>query len=81
LDDLLFDHAEDLRERKARATRRPLEADTPTGHAIAQLQTLRGIGLMGAFNCPLAVSEDGDDSRGGPAETAGGLMARCCGRA
>jgi len=38
-----------LRERKARATRRPLEADTPTGHAIAQLLTLRGIGLMGAW--------------------------------
>jgi transposase len=38
-----------LRERKARATQRPLGADTPTGHAIAQLLTLRGIGLMGAW--------------------------------
>jgi transposase len=38
-----------LRERKARATRRPPDADTPTGHAIAHLQTLRGIGLIGAW--------------------------------
>jgi len=38
-----------LRERKARARRRPPEAATPTGHAIAQLQTLRAIGVTGAW--------------------------------
>lgn len=38
-----------LRERKARATRQPLDTATPTGHAIAHLQTLRGIGMTGAW--------------------------------
>jgi transposase len=38
-----------LRERKARAVRQPPDATTPTGHAIAHLQTLRGIGPMGAW--------------------------------
>ena len=38
-----------LRERKARATRRPPDTATPTGRAIAHLQTLRGIGLTGAW--------------------------------
>jgi transposase len=38
-----------LRERKARAMRRPPDPTTPTGRAIAHLQTLRGIGLTGAW--------------------------------
>ena len=38
-----------LRERKARGAQRPPDAATPTGHAIAHLQTLRGIGLTGAW--------------------------------
>ena len=38
-----------LRERKARATRQPPDIATPTGHAIAHLQTLRGIGMTGAW--------------------------------
>ena len=37
-----------LRERKARATRQP-DTTTPTGHAIEQLQTLRAIGVTGAW--------------------------------
>jgi transposase len=36
------------RERKARAGRPP-DAATPTGHAIEQLQTLRAIGVTGAW--------------------------------
>jgi transposase len=38
-----------LRERKARAARQPPDAATPTGRAIEQLQTLRAIGLTGAW--------------------------------
>jgi transposase len=37
-----------LRERRARATRQPA-ATTPTGRAIEQLQTLRAIGVTGAW--------------------------------
>jgi transposase len=37
-----------LRERKARATR-PSDVTTPTGRAIEQLQTLRAIGVTGAW--------------------------------
>ncbi len=37
-----------LRERKARATR-PSDVTTPTGSAIEQLQTLRAIGVTGAW--------------------------------
>lgn len=37
-----------LRERRARATRQP-DATTPTGRAIEQLQTLRAIGVTGAW--------------------------------
>jgi transposase len=37
-----------LRERKARAARSP-DAATPTGRAITQLQTLRAIGVTGAW--------------------------------
>jgi transposase len=38
-----------LRERKARAARRPPDAATPTGRAIEPLHTLRGIGMTGAW--------------------------------
>lgn len=38
-----------LRERKARAMRQPADLPTPTGRAIVQLLTLRGIGLTGAW--------------------------------
>jgi transposase len=38
-----------LRERQARAVRQPPDATTPTGRAIVHLQTLRGIGRMGAW--------------------------------
>jgi transposase len=38
-----------LRERKARAVRRPPDPATPTGRAIEQLQTLRAIGVTGAW--------------------------------
>jgi transposase len=43
-----IDHEFLTRLRAARATRPPLDVDAPTSHAIAQLQTLRGIGLRGA---------------------------------
>jgi transposase len=38
-----------LRERKARATRQPVDIATSTGRAIVQLQMLRGVGLVGAW--------------------------------
>jgi transposase len=38
-----------LRERKARAVRQLPAVTTSTGQAIAHLQTLRGIGVMGAW--------------------------------